>query len=194
VDWAAGTITAKGGAAADLRTPSANIARPGAERRARAVAAGKLKAAVQTLSGANKRSEAQLEVALGRAAPASVDYQSNGGVLLSLRLGFADLTATAGAVPAKGDAAATATAAKTPGLALSVAAMPFELAPRVMAGDREAAVAWAVYRAGAPPAGVEAVAVKRDAEGRLALPKGDTKLLQKLAGVPVVIYVQKTSR
>jgi hypothetical protein len=38
---------------------------------------------------------------------------------------------------------------------------------------------------------VDAIAVKRDGSGRLVLPKGEAKALQKLAGAPVVIYVQK---
>src|SRR5436190_13773130 len=38
IDWAEGTLTATGGAAADLRMPSADVARPGAVRRARAAA------------------------------------------------------------------------------------------------------------------------------------------------------------
>jgi hypothetical protein len=35
IDWGEGTVTAQGGAAADLRMPSAELARPGAQRRAR---------------------------------------------------------------------------------------------------------------------------------------------------------------
>src|SRR5262245_34643552 len=38
IDWAAGTLTAPGGAASDLRMPSADVARAGAVRRAEAVA------------------------------------------------------------------------------------------------------------------------------------------------------------
>src|SRR5580704_8494322 len=49
VDWRAGTLSATGGAAADLRMPSVDLARPGAERRARAAAIGKLRGALAAL-------------------------------------------------------------------------------------------------------------------------------------------------
>ena len=49
VDWMAGTLATGGGAAADLRMPSVDLARPGAERRARAVAEAKLRAALAAL-------------------------------------------------------------------------------------------------------------------------------------------------
>jgi hypothetical protein len=193
VDWGTGTITARGGAAADFRMPSADIARPGAERRARAAAAATLRAALQALplGAGNKLSAAELEAALGRAHAGNVDYQSNGGVLLTLSLAFGDVAPPKEAIRPDGGAE---TARKAPERALSVASMPFELAPRVVAGEREAALSWAIYRAGTPPAGVDAIAVHRDRAGRLALPKGEAKALQKLAGAPVVIYVQKTPK
>ena len=174
VDWAAGTITAHGGAAADLRVPSADVARPGAERRARAAALAKLRAALQAMPlGTGKLSAAALEAALGRAHAASVDYQSNGGVLLTMSLAFGEVsppqekTDKTPKTPSPDGGAETAR--KVPEQALSVASMPFELAPRVAAGEREAALSWAVYRTGAPPAGVEAIAVHRDRAGRLQL-------------------------
>ena len=74
IDWGAGTISAKGGAAADLRMPTAEIARPGAERRARAAALAKLKASLLTLPlrPGGKLSAAELEAALaGPTPPAS---------------------------------------------------------------------------------------------------------------------------
>jgi hypothetical protein len=194
VDWAAGTITARGGAAADFRMPSANVARPGAERRARAAALAKLRATVETLAGKGKLTPAQLDAALARASAASVDYQSNGGVLLALRLAFADLAARPGPAAPRKDAGAGAEPARpAPAQVLSVAAMPLELAPRLVAGDREAALSFAVYRVGSPPAGADAVAVRRDQKGRLVLPKG-APALQKLAGAPALIYVEKVSR
>jgi hypothetical protein len=196
IDWGAGTISARGGAAADLRMPTAEIARPGAERRARAAALGKLRSSLQSLSlrPGGKLSAPELEAALGRAHPGSVEYQSNGGVLLTMSLAFGDIVPPREKEKAKaGDAGAEPTR-KAPEQALSVASMPFELAPRLVAGEHEAALSWAVYRTGAPPAGVEAIAVKPDAKGRLVLPKAEAKALQKLAGAPVVIYVQKAPR
>jgi hypothetical protein len=196
IDWGAGTITAKGGAAADLRMPTADIARPGAERRAKAAALAKLKASLQALPlhPGGKLSAAELEAALGRAHPASVDYQSNGGVLLSMSLAFGDIVSPKEKTPPKAPDAGVEPTRKAPEQALSVASMPFELAPRVVAGEHEAALSWAVYRTGAPPAGVDAIAVKPDAKGRLVLPRAEAKALQKLAGAPVVIYVQKAPK
>src|SRR5262245_33219271 len=49
VDWEAGTVSATGGAAADLRMPSVDLSRPGAQRRAHAAAVAKLRAALTTL-------------------------------------------------------------------------------------------------------------------------------------------------
>jgi hypothetical protein len=196
IDWGAGTITAKGGAAADLRMPTAEIARPGAERRARAAALAKLRASLQSLPlhPGGKLSAAELESALGRAHPGSVDYQSNGGVLLTMSLAFGDIVPPREKAPPKSPDAGVESARKAPEQALAVASMPFELAPRVVVGEREAVLSWAVYRTGAPPAGVDAIAVKPDAKGRLVLPKGEAKALQKLAGTPVVIYVQKAPK
>jgi hypothetical protein len=194
VDWATGTISARGGAAADIRMPTADIARPGAERRARAVAVAKLRAALATLRPGAKLSEKELEAVLGRAHPAGVDYQSNGGVLLTMSLAFGDILPPKEPAASKSRDAGVEPARKAPEQALAVATMPFELAPRVAAGDKEAALSWAIYRTGAPPAGVGAITVKRDQAGRLVLPKAEARALQKLAGTPVVIYLQKAPK
>jgi hypothetical protein len=194
IDWAAGTITARGGAAPDLRLPTADMARPGAERRARAQALASLRDALDDLPvGARETlSVSEKDAALARARPANIDYQSNGGVLLRLALAFADVVPSREKEKAKDKEAPAAV--KPPEHALSVATMPFELAPRLRAGTEQAAVAWAVYRLGAPPPDAKVIVVHRDGAGRLVLPKGEAKALQKLAGVPVVIYVQKTFR
>ncbi|MBC8133828.1 MAG: hypothetical protein H7X95_12660, partial [Deltaproteobacteria bacterium] len=47
VDWRRGTIEVTGGAAADHRMPSAEVARPGAERRARTAARARLSEALR---------------------------------------------------------------------------------------------------------------------------------------------------
>jgi hypothetical protein len=192
IDWGAGTISARGGSAPDLRLPTAEMARPGAERRARGRAQTSLRDALDDmpLGPHDKLSSADIDAALARAHQESIEYQSNGGVLLRLGLSFAELAPTK-ETPAK---PAPVPQAKVPEHALSVATMPFELAPRLRAGEREQSVAWAVYRMGAPPADVKAIAVRRDGAGRLVLPKGEGKAFQKLAGAPVVIYVQKTFR
>jgi hypothetical protein len=197
IDWSAGLITARGGAAADFHLPTAELARPGAERRAQAQARARLRATLDDLpTGGRKLSEAQKEAAVARAHREAVDYQSNGGVLLTLGLGFGDVVPPKepSRVVTTADAGAPEPARKAPERALSVASMPFELAPRLAVGERDAPVAWAIYRLGPPPAGVDAIAVHRDRAGRLVLPKGEAKALQKLAGAPVVIYVQKTPK
>src|SRR3954447_10695558 len=50
VDWRAGTLSATGGAAADIRMPSVDTARPGAVRRATAAAAAQMGSALTGLS------------------------------------------------------------------------------------------------------------------------------------------------
>jgi hypothetical protein len=179
VDWAAGVIRAEAGSAADYRLPTAEIARAGAERRARATAMSELRGALQALPlGPGRRlSPAEIDAALGRSRTASVEYQSNGGAVVNLALRFAEVS---GAAPPDD---------KPPSRALAVAAMPLELAPRVTAGEDEAPLSWVVYRLGAAPA--EAVTVRRDREGRLVLPRGERRLIEKLARAPAVIYVQK---
>ncbi len=170
VDWTAGLISAQAGAAADLRMPGPNAARPGAERRARAAAEEKLRAALRELRPGRPLDEAAV---LARATVARTEYQSNGGVVLWLGLLFSDVT------PAKPAA-----------ISLRTANMPSVLAPTVVAGHRSVAVGFATYRpaALAPP---DAVAVRRDGDGRLLLGGADGKLVDSLAGAAVVIYLEK---
>ena len=207
VDWASGMVSARGGAAGDYRLPSADVARLGAERRARAAARTALRAALEALPrGARaKLTSAELDRALDRARAVDVQYQSNGGVLLSLAVSFGDLVAPAPAGPARAAAAAAAAGAAAPApgpappvpavvpeRALVVPSMPLELAPGLAAGEKEGQLAWAVYRTGAPPSGVKAISARRDKQGRLVLPASES--LQSLARGPAVIYVQKILR
>jgi hypothetical protein len=180
VDWGAGEIRASAGAAADYRLPSPDIARPGAERRARAAAMTGLRAALHALPlGPGRRlSPADVEAAVARARTTRVDYQSNGGAVVTLSLPFAAVERVAADD-------------KPPTRTLAVGAMPLELAPRLVAEGEEASPAWAVYRLGSPPSGPDVVQVRRDREGRLVLPRGERRLLAKLAQEPVLIYVQK---
>jgi hypothetical protein len=183
IDWAAGVVKAQAGSAADYRLPSAEIARAGAERRARAAASAELRAALQGLAlGPGRRlSSADIEAALTRVRAVNVDYQSNGGAVVTMSLRFAEVT---GAAVEEADAV-------PPKRVLSVPAMPLELAPRVAAGDDQGTLAWAVYRVGPAPADAEALTVRRDRDGRLVLPRADRRLIEKLAHQPAVIYVQK---
>jgi hypothetical protein len=173
VDWSAGSLTAQAGAAADIRMPGPNAARPGAERRARAAAEAKLSAALREL-GLDKL--AQDKVRLEHAAVSRIEYQSNGGVVLWLAIRFA------ATVPAK--------AAPRP---LKVATMPFEVAPILAAGDKEARVASATYLPNLPASGCpkDVIPVRRDEKGRLVLPAASADAIDSFAGSSVVIYLEK---
>ena len=182
IDWGEGTLTAQGGAAADLRMPSADLARPGAERRARAAALAKLKEAllVLPLGGGRTLSAEAVETALGRARAADVEYQSNGGAVIRLRVRFGDWLP---AEPAAGPVLATDE-------------VHLAAAPAVRVAGKEIASGVARYRLGAPPAGARPVTFKVDREGRWVArgDKADKELGDKLAGTAIVIYVQKVLR
>jgi hypothetical protein len=182
VDFAAGVITVRAGAAADTSLPSADLARPKAERQARAVATTKLRAALAALSLSPGRTLAatDIEAAVGR-AQAKVDYQSNGGVLLVLAVRFEDLFA---------DPRADA----KPEHNMTVAAAPLDVAPVFVAGGKEGRLRWAVYKIGTPPAGLQARAAKRDDSGRMVLRDASDADAAAFDGVRAVIWVQKPSR
>jgi hypothetical protein len=167
VDWTAGTITARAGSAADIRMPGPNAARPGAERRARASAEEKLRAAARILAEGKS-----LDEAIKHATVTRIEYQSDGGVVLWLTLRFFD------AVPAK-----PAT------VSLKVAAMPFEFSPTIAGSGREARLGFATYR-GAADCQKDAVKVQRDARGRLILPAAAGSV-GALAGAAVAICIEK---
>ncbi len=169
VDWTAGTITAQAGSAADIRMPGPNAARPGAERRARATAEEKLRAALRAL-GLGKTADDN--AAIKNAATSRIEYQSDGGVVLWLGLRFADI------MPAK-----------EASVAVQVATAPFEFAPTIAADDKEVRVARATYRP-MSSAARDAVSVRRDDKGRLVLPAGHANLIESLAGAAVVIYLE----
>jgi hypothetical protein len=168
VDWSAGTITAQAGAAADLRMPNPNAARPGAERRARAAAEDRLRAALRQLVPGGKLDD---RTALARVS--RTEYQSNGGVVLWLTLAFADLAP-----------------GKPAPVALRVASMPFALAPVVVGAGKTAVVAHATYKPAAD-CPKDAIATERDGQGRLVLAGSQAKLVDSLAGAAVVIYLER---
>jgi hypothetical protein len=171
VDWSAGTLTAQGGSAAEIRMPGPNSARPGAERRARAFAEENLRSALAVVARGKKLDEKE---ALSRATIARTEYQSDGGVVLWLTLRFSDLAAAA--KPAK--------------VALRVAHMPFEFAPVVASAGGEAQLGFATYRPAAD-CPRDAVRGELDGKGRLRIPAlpGGT---DSLAGTSVVIYLEKS--
>ncbi len=182
VDFHEGTITARAGAAADIRLPSPEVARLGAERRARAAALGKLRAALERLplSGASRLTEPSVEAAVARAHTRAIEYQSNGGVVLTLGLRFSEVRGDPRDAPA-------------PALTVAVSAMPLELAPRIVVGAEEVALGWAVYRQGSPPVEAKALVARREPDGRLRIEEGATGA-GRLAGAGVVIYVRRVLR
>ena len=170
IDWSAGIITAQAGAAADIRMPNPNAARPGAERRARAAAEEKVRAALRELGQGGKVDDKAVS---DKATVSRTEYQSNGGVVLWLSLRFSDLA------PARPAA-----------VSLRVASMPFTFAPVVASAGKSASLGFATYRpASECPKG--ALPARRDGDGRLALAGSDGKVVDSLAGAAVVIYLEK---
>jgi hypothetical protein len=182
VDWVAGTMTASGGAAADLHMPGADLARPGAVRRAEAVARERLGRALAELplGGDRKLAAAAVERALSRARTIGTDYQSNGGALVRVSVRFVDWIDPA---PSR-DAPVV--------LSLAVPAMPLGASPVAKIGDTDHALGAAVYRLGAPPDGARTVPAKLDRSGRLVIDaKRGAPFVEKLAGGAALIYVGK---
>jgi hypothetical protein len=179
VDWRAGTVSASGGAAADLRMPSVDLARPGAERRARAAATAKLRTALRALpaSGGHKLDPERIDRALNRARAVDVQYQSNGGAVIRMEVRFADWLEDPGA----------------PTAALAVRETHLAAAPRAVVGGQEISLGAATYRVGSPPADAGAHPARVDHSGRLVL-DGGRDLAAKLAHGVALIYVQKVQR
>jgi hypothetical protein len=102
IDWAEGTLTAPAGSAADLRMPSADVARAGAVRRAEAAARVLLGRALAELplGGGRKLATAEVARAVGRARASRTEYQTNGGALVWLTVRFGDWSEAAPEGPA----------------------------------------------------------------------------------------------
>ncbi|HEY2730580.1 MAG TPA: hypothetical protein VGK52_11635 [Polyangia bacterium] len=182
VDWAAGTVTASGGAAADLHMPSAEVARPGAVRRAESRARERLGRALAALplGGERKLGTAAVALAVGHARTTGTEYQSNGGALVRVTVRFVDWIDP----PPAADAPTSVT--------LAVPAMRLGARPLAKLGEGECALGAAVYRLGPPPAGIEAVPARIDHAGRLVIEaKHGAASAQKLAGGAALIYVGK---
>jgi len=180
IDWEAGTIAATGSAAADLRMPSVDLSRPGAQRRAQAAAVAKLRAALAALplgAGA-KLTAAEIDRAVGRARALDVQYQSNGGAIVRMEVRFGDWLET----PSAAD-----------GFAVAVSSMHLSAAPTARIGKRDVRVGAAVYRVAEGKAAKNAADGKVDKEGRLVL-SGDAQLPDRLARGQVIIYVGKLQR
>ena len=175
-------MTASGGAAADLHMPSAEVARPGAVRRAeaaRANASGAPSPSCPSAASASSAPPPSRSPSDTRARPGT-DYQSNGGALVRVTVRFVDWLD-----PAPAADAPTA-------VTLAVPAMHLGAAPLAKLGDGECALGAAVYRLGAPPAGVEAVPAKARPR-RSPRHRGEARRpsAEKLAGGAALIYVGK---
>jgi len=179
IDWQAGTLGATAGAAADLRMPSVDLARPGAERRAHAAALAKLRSALAALplGGGRTLDAAGIDRALGRARVVDTQYQSNGGAVVRLEVRFADW------IGRSEPAAVTLTAS----------AMPLAAAPVARVGGREISLGAATFHLGAAPPGSHAVAARTDHAGRLVI-EGGGQLAAKLADAVALIYLQKVQK
>ena len=199
VDWRMGVLTTEAGAAADLRMPSAAIARAGSERHARAAARTRMVALLQGLSaGPDRRLEpAAIDRAVSRATVTDVDYQSNGGVVLRMRCNFGDwAVAPATAMPSATQAGPVpASVAPAPARELSILLPEARLqaTPTVLVAGRPLAVRAARYRpAVSLPAGMPTVAAHADRAGRIVL---DGRLPTGELGEPaMVIYFQHLSK
>ena len=180
VDWEAGTISATGGAAADLRMPSVDLSRPGAQRRGHAAAVAKLRGALTTLplGSGNKLTAAEIDRAVGRARDVDVQYQSNGGAIVRVEIRFGDWLET----PSAPD-----------GFAVAVASMHLSAAPTARVGKRDVRVGAAVYRVADGKAAKNVADGRVDKDGRLVL-AGDAQLPDRLARGQVIIYVGKLQR
>jgi len=183
IDWAAGTVTASAGAAADLRMPSADLARPGSVRRAEATARARLAGALAALPLGAGRTLPAAAVArtVARARQSGAEYQSNGGAFVRVTARFADWSEDAPRV------------APAPAVVLNVAAMHLAAAPLARAADaHEIALRAATYRVGPAPHAADARAAKVDRAGRLVLdPAPDAALARDLERGTALIYVGK---
>jgi hypothetical protein len=177
IDWEAGTLSVSAGAAADLRMPSVDLARPGALRRANAAAAAKLRAALVDLplGDGRKLAGAEVDRAVGRARTTDIQYQSNGGAIVRVELKFGDWLET----PSPPVVAT-----------LAVPSIRFGASPMAKIGGQEVRVGAAVYRLGTDKS---AVGAQVDKAGRLVV-AGDPQLRDKLARGLAVIYVHKLPR
>jgi len=186
IDWEAGTIAASAGAAADLRMPSVDLSRPGAERRAKAGAVAKLRSALAALplGAGSKLTAPEIERAVGRARAVDTQYQSNGGAVVRVEIRFGDWLE-----------------APNPAVALSVAVPSSHLgaAPTARIGKRDVRVGAAVYRTGDGKADKNVADARVDKDGRLVLAgtaqlADGAQLADKLARGLVMIYVGKLQR
>jgi hypothetical protein len=192
LDWRRGLIVATGGAAADLRMPTADASRPGAERRARQAARSKIARALRALplGGGRRLDDAAIARALGRARPIGIEYQSNGGALVQLEVAFGDWAEASANVPLAGGAPDPR---QEVAVSLWLPEGQLAAAPLVLVGGRELTLGSARYlTTDTPPKGVRPLTVHADRKGRLLWDGVGNP--PELAGRPALIYVRKILR
>jgi hypothetical protein len=215
IDWRRGTIAATGGAAADQRMPSAEAARPGAERRARAAALARLAELLRILplGGARNLDELAVRRALTRARATSLEYQSNGGAVVRLEIDFGAWSDTVPIGKGRNDGDVAGPLADDPMLprpaevALTVPEAHLAAAPLLVVGGREMMPARVRYMTATElPVGVKPLVARADKQGRLLVAAENSKaasataasptdgLAAKFAGKSLVVYVQKILR
>ena len=182
VDWRRGLVSATAGAAPDHRMPSADVARSGAERRAAATARGRIGEALRKLPlGSGRRLDDQaVKRALERARFGSVDYQSDGGAIVTLEVPFGSW-----------DPPSSSPADPTP-VALLVSEAHLAAAPIVLVGTREVSPGPVRYSNGAAPTGPgRPLKARPDKKGRFVVEAAGAP---DFAGQPLLIYVHKVLR
>lgn len=193
IDWRAGTVAVTAGAAADIRMPSADVARPGAERRARTAIRGRIAEALRglPLGGGRRLDEAAVARAVARARVTSSEYQSNGGAVVRMEVAFGDWAEVM--PPAPLPAGGGAVVNEVSPVALWLSEGRFAAAPLVVVGGREITLGSAKYTTAAGlPTGVRPLTAHADKAGRLLIDEGGNP--RELAGKPAVIYLQKILR
>lgn len=212
IDWTRGLVIAVGAAPGDIRAPSPDLARVGAERRARAQAQQRLLAAARALrleerlvgehADADAAVAERLAAAAARALDLAVDYGSDGSVVLTAGLPLEAVhqavhPAAAMDAPALGSSVQPAAKAPTavivdargvldaPVLGLGLAAGAHEYAgPAVFHGGAGAAAADA--RRGPRPVRTRATAMR---DGRLVVSLPAEELAAANAARALVIVI-----
>jgi hypothetical protein len=195
VDWRSGVLTTEAGAAADLRMPSAAIARAGSERRARAAARTRLVALLESLpAGPGRRLEpAAIDRAVSRATIEGIEYQSNGGTVLRMRCNFGDWAVAAPATkPEPQPATATATG-PVHELSIALPEARLQAIPALVVAGKPLGIWAARYRPAASlAAGMHPISAHVDRAGRIVL---DGRLPPEEIGNPaVIIYFQRLTK
>jgi hypothetical protein len=198
VDWRRGTITATAGAAADPRMPSAEVARPRAERRAQAIARARLTDMLRhlPLGGGRHLDPGAITRALGHARAATLEYESNGGAIVRMELSFGDWADTPAAPRSPAQDSSSSSSSSPPEASPVALWLPegrLAAAPVVVVGGQEIQLPSATFTtASGLPSGVRPVTVRADAQGRLLVDHGTSA--GELVGRRAMIYVQKLVR